>query len=220
VGEGAFEIVVCNNNSTDATGELAAAAGATVVFEGHNQIARARNAGAAQAGGEWLIFIDADSCLSPALLAETLRQIRQKNAGGGGAVVAFDTEKLPLHVRVGLGSWNLMSRSFRWAAGSYVFCLRQAWLETGGFEERWYAGEEIPFSRRLKKWCRRHGKRFRIVTSASLVTSSRKLDNYGVWQLCRLLGALAWPGALTRREKCGYWYDPAARSQPSGKPRK
>ena len=43
------EIVVCDNNSTDATAALARAGGARVVFEPVNQISRARNAGAAAA---------------------------------------------------------------------------------------------------------------------------------------------------------------------------
>ncbi len=55
------ELIVCDNNSTDRTAEIARAAGAKVVFEPVNQIARARNCGAAAAGGDWLIFVDADS---------------------------------------------------------------------------------------------------------------------------------------------------------------
>ena len=56
-----FELIVCDNNSTDRTAEIARAAGATVVFEPVNQIARARNRGAAAATGDWLVFVDADS---------------------------------------------------------------------------------------------------------------------------------------------------------------
>ena len=41
-----WECVVCDNNPTDCTAELARAAGATVVFEPVNQIGRARDAGA------------------------------------------------------------------------------------------------------------------------------------------------------------------------------
>ena len=55
------QLVVCDNNSTDRTAELARAAGALLVFEPINQIARARNRGAAAATGDWLIFVDADS---------------------------------------------------------------------------------------------------------------------------------------------------------------
>ena len=54
-------MLVCDNNSTDHTGEIAEAAGARVVFEKHNQISRARNAPGNAAKGEWIIFIDADS---------------------------------------------------------------------------------------------------------------------------------------------------------------
>jgi len=42
------EVIVCDNNSTDATAAIARAAGATVVFEPVNQIARARNRGRKQ----------------------------------------------------------------------------------------------------------------------------------------------------------------------------
>src|SRR4051812_9742310 len=62
------ELIVCDNNSTDRTNQIAQEAGARVVFEPVNQIARARNTGAAAATGEWLLFVDADSQPSPELL--------------------------------------------------------------------------------------------------------------------------------------------------------
>src|SRR5690349_2190828 len=54
------ELVVCNNNSSDATADVAQREGARVVFEGVNQIGRARHAGACAATGDWLVFVDAD----------------------------------------------------------------------------------------------------------------------------------------------------------------
>ncbi|NJK91223.1 MAG: glycosyltransferase family 2 protein [Blastochloris sp.] len=60
-----YEVIVCDNNSTDSTSDLARAAGARVVFEPHNQIAKARNTGAQSTLGEWLCFVDADSQVSP-----------------------------------------------------------------------------------------------------------------------------------------------------------
>jgi len=50
-GSGGWELIVCDNNSTDRTAGIAHAAGARVVFEPHNQISRARNRGAAAAAG-------------------------------------------------------------------------------------------------------------------------------------------------------------------------
>src|SRR5687768_18403295 len=72
------ELIVCDNNSTDRTAEIARAAGATVVFEPHNQIGRARNAGAARATGRWLVFVDADSHPTPALLADAAAAMRDR----------------------------------------------------------------------------------------------------------------------------------------------
>src|SRR5262249_59692752 len=71
------EVIVVDNNSTDRTAAIAHAAGATVVFEPVNQISRARNAGARVAQGDWFLFVDADSALHPATLAELLRHIRR-----------------------------------------------------------------------------------------------------------------------------------------------
>ena len=70
------EIIVCDNNSTDKTAEIARAAGATVVFEPVNQIARARNSGAAVATGDWLVFVDADSHPTPGLFLDVAEQIK------------------------------------------------------------------------------------------------------------------------------------------------
>lgn len=72
-----WELVVCDNNSTDRTAEIARAAGARVIFEPVNQIGRARNTGAAAASGRWLLFIDADSQPSAALLADAAALTRR-----------------------------------------------------------------------------------------------------------------------------------------------
>src|SRR5712692_1163973 len=55
------ELVACNTNTTDRTAESAKGLGAQVVFEPVTQGGRARNAGAACAGGGWMFFVDADS---------------------------------------------------------------------------------------------------------------------------------------------------------------
>src|ERR1051325_10270329 len=69
------EVIVCDNNSTDGTGDVARAAGAGGGFEPVNQISRARNAGAARARGDWLVFVDADSHPSPGLFADAATAI-------------------------------------------------------------------------------------------------------------------------------------------------
>src|SRR5277367_5421597 len=84
------ELIVCDNNSTDRTAELARAAGATVVFEPINQIARARNKGAEAATGDWLVFVDADSHPSKELFADVAGAVASGKFLYGGCTIRFD----------------------------------------------------------------------------------------------------------------------------------
>src|SRR5262245_28965374 len=81
------ELIVCDNNSTDRTSEVARAAGAMVVFEPVNQIARARNCGAKAATGDWLIFVDADSHPCPELFNEVAERIASGCCIAGGCTL-------------------------------------------------------------------------------------------------------------------------------------
>ena len=203
----ASELIVCDNNSTDGTAEIARAAGAIVVFEPVNQISRARNRGAAAASGDWLLFVDADSLPSGNLLRETLQAIHSGSCLAGGATVAFETRDL--HVRFWLVLWNAWSRLMKRAAGSFVFCEAAAFLELGGFSESLYAGEELDLFRRLKRLARRRGKRIVILHRHPLLTSDRKTRLYTTREhLAFLLRTLLTGGrTLRRREDCSVWYD-------------
>ena len=201
-----YEIVVCDNNSSDRTAEVARAGGARVVHEPHNQISRARNTAARAARGRWLIFVDADTLVSPELLAATLRRFEGGRVCAGGAALKFGLEDLHCTAASMLWVWNRVSALARLAAGSYVYCYRQAWEECGGFDERVYAGEEIYFSRRLKRWARQHGLRFEILTETPVVTSARKVEWYGQGELLWSALKMLRPGAVKRRDDCGLWY--------------
>src|SRR5947199_10327932 len=84
------ELIVCDNNSTDRTAAIAREAGASVVFEPLNQISRARNAGAAQARGDWIVFVDADSWPTPELFDDAAQAIESGDCLPGGATVRHD----------------------------------------------------------------------------------------------------------------------------------
>lgn len=59
------EIIVVENGSTDRTAFIAQEAGATVYSLKEKSRSLARNFGASQARGDWLIFLDADVILNP-----------------------------------------------------------------------------------------------------------------------------------------------------------
>ncbi len=209
----AGEIVVVDNNSDDATAQVAREWGARVVFEPVNQISRARNAGARHARGEWLIFVDADTLVPPGLLGRALENLKA-GACGGGALIAPD-RPLPWPYRQGLRGWNLFSRIFRVAAGSFIYCRRDGFEAVAGFSQEVYAAEELIFSRGLKRWARRNGDRpFVIVEDPPVVTSTRKVNWYASWHLGLMAMVLGlFPFALRSRRLCHLWY-----RRPAGTP--
>jgi glycosyltransferase involved in cell wall biosynthesis len=202
----AYEVVVCDNGSTDATAVVAGAAGARVVREPHRQIARARNAAAAASSGVWLVWLDADAMLTAEVLGATLSALDSGRVCGGGARVELEGAPLDRAARCAVGGWNWIAANFRLAAGSYFYALRGGWADTGGFDEAVYAGEEIGFSRTLKRWGRARGLRFHVLGHA-VPSSARKVEQFTVWQTVRQLAICAWPGNLGRRDRCAFWYE-------------
>jgi glycosyltransferase involved in cell wall biosynthesis len=145
------EIIVVDNNSSDATAEIARRRGARVVFEKINQISRARNAGAAHARAEYLLFVDADTLISAELLGRALDNLQQEDCCGGGATVSPD-RPLEFFYQIGLLFWNRLSVRFGMAAGSFVYCRKEGFEAVGGFSQKVYVGEEIWFSINYGKW--------------------------------------------------------------------
>ncbi|HUB87308.1 MAG TPA: glycosyltransferase, partial [Verrucomicrobiae bacterium] len=164
-----FEIVVCDNNSTDRTTEIARAAGATVVFEPINQIARARNSGAAAATGDWLVFVDADSHPSAELFADVAEQIVSGKCLAGGTTVRLDVRNFSGDSASWI--WNRVSRLFKLLAGSFIFCEATAFRKIGGFSNELFAGEELELSGRLKHFARAQKKKVVILHRHPLTTS-------------------------------------------------
>lgn len=201
------ELVVCDNNSTDRTAELARAAGAKVVFEPVNQIGRARNTGAAGASGDWLIFVDADSQPSVELFADVAATIQDGRYLAGGSTVRLEG-RYPIASLITQG-WNLLSRAMRWAAGSFIFCEAAAFREVGGFSHELYASEEIDLSKRLKRLARQRDKRVLILHRHPLATSARKMHLYTPGEHLRFLLKTVWQRGrpLRKREECLTWYD-------------
>ena len=201
-------LVVVDNNSTDDTAAIAKAAGATVVFEPFNQIARARNAGAASVDPaiDALVFLDADSLCSEKLLGVALDRLASGELVGGGSIIAPDKPVMGSALRA-ISGWNWLSRRANLAAGCFVFCRRDAFDAIGGFSDKVYAGEELFLSRQLKRWGKKRSQLFRILDVDPVVTSVRKIEWYGPMSLLGQTLLVLIPGALFSRRLCRMWYD-------------
>ena len=193
-----YEIIVVDDSSTDRTAEVARDHGARVVAVNVRQIAAARNAGAREASGELLVFVDADTLVPDAVLRQAIAAWRG-GAVGGGAMATFP-EGTALWARTMIAGTCWFMRKVRWAPGCFVFARRDAFARVGGFDERFYASEEIHFSRALKK----RG-RFAIVTDR-VSTSARKADQFTLSQVAWQIVKLARPGSTKSRAGLEFWY--------------
>lgn len=196
-----YEVIVVDDASTDRTAEIAREHGAVVHRVALRQISAVRNAGAAKARGDVLVFLDADTMLPAPTLSAALRAL-EGGAAGGGAAVKFDG-RIPPYARLLLPVMTLSMRLVGWAAGCFIFARREAFEATGGFDEDVYASEEIWMSLALK----RQG-RF-VMLGRHVVTSGRKLRQYSYGEIVPLLGRLLLRGTrgVRTREGLELWYD-------------
>jgi hypothetical protein len=167
------EILVVDGGSTDDTVALARAAGARVI---HSRPGRARqmNAGAAQAAGNALIFLHADTLLPadyPEVVAGTLRE----PAVAAGAFRFQMGEKLAGQWLI---EWTANLRS-RWRQSPYgdqaLFLRKSLFEEIGGFAALPIM-EDCEIVRRLRN-------RGRVVTAAAAaITSGRRWRRLGLFR--------------------------------------
>lgn len=197
------EVIVVDDASTDATASIARQQGARVIRVEHRQIAATRNAGARQAQGDILFFVDADTLVNAPAIQSALRAIRT-GAVGGGCVPRFEGW-LPWWFRL---VEPLIKPAVRLAdflpSGACLFCTRNTFEMAGGFNEDYYAAEDALFVAALK----RQG-RFAILAE-TVVTSGRKARAHSFWSIAKLATRLVMRGSRGLRSRRGleYWYEP------------
>jgi len=141
----AAEVVVVDDGSTDETRPLLAAYGSRIraVHQSNRGTARARNAGAALATGEWLAFLDSDDAWLPRKLE---RQIARAAAEPGLGLVHCGVEEIDaagkvLARRIDGHEGSVAKRMLLFegptilGGGSTAIVPRAAFETLGGFDE-------------------------------------------------------------------------------------
>lgn len=198
--EEAFEIIVVDDASTDATVAIARSHGVRVVSVQHRHISATRNEGANHALGEVLMFVDADTHVSGKLVKQALRALAEGVQGGGAVVRLHGNPRWLERVIVRIMSWGLRWKKL--SPGCFMFCTQQTFRAAGRFDETLFAAEDLALSQALK-----NNGSFVILSTPSY-TSDRKMrthtlaDHWRVVQQYRAQGL----DVLRSREHLGLWY--------------
>jgi len=195
------EIIVVDDASTDATPEIAEQASARVVSIHRRQIGAARNAGAREARGEFLFFVDADTRINQTHVTEAMALLEAGYTGGSarGVMDGF----IPWWGRILLHAFCTLYFGLNLGAGAFLFTTRRNFETTGGFDEQYFAGEEVYFSLALRKLGR-----FKVLREPVL-TSGRKLRMYPAKEILGtlLVMILGGPRMARSRARLRLWYD-------------
>lgn len=168
VAADACEIIVVDGGSTDNTVREAAAGGARVV-EGTRGRGPQMEIGANEAGGEWLVFLHADTRLEKGW-AGALRDLDPAVVGGAFLFRLDSTRRRYRLVEAGV---RLRCAALALPYGDQaLFARREAFLRAGGFGNTPIL-EDVDLVRRLRR-CGRL-----VFPSVRAVTSARRWEEHG-----------------------------------------
>ena len=207
-GPDAIEVIVGDNDSSDATAGIATARGCKVAHVAKRAIAATRNGGARIASGEIVCFIDADSRIH----VETFNAI--DDAVASGRVIVGATGVHPDRWSLGLIITWLIAVPIVYATGvdaGVIFCRRADFETVGGYDETMLYAEDIQLLLDLKRLGRTRGQRFARAKGARAITSTRKYDKHGDWHYLTAMPKVAFWMLIdkSRVEKYTreYWYE-------------
>ncbi len=140
-----IEIIVVDNNSTDATKEIAGIYTDKIYNFGSERSAQ-RNFGVRQANGKYVLYLDADMALSENVVSECVDKCER-----GGYIALYIPERI-----IGRGFWIKVrdfERSFynATAIDCVRFVRKDKFLEINGFDENLTGPEDWDFDRRIRE---------------------------------------------------------------------
>lgn len=168
---GPFEMIVVANGCTDRTADVARARGARTIELAQAGVSHARTVGAAAAAGTVLLFLDADTRLAPGAL-DAIAAAVPARGDYGTCRIRPDPRTLPAVVAT-----TLLALGHRLAGTSLgvLFCTRELFARSGGFDERLVAGEDNDLNARLH----RLGGRRVYLGHIDAYTSMRRFERLG-----------------------------------------
>lgn len=205
-----IELIVVDNASTDRTVEIANNFDVTIVREERHMISAVRNAGAKAAKSDLLCFLDADSEVSENVFTLVYDAMQSGDYIGGGAKMKLDQPGL-FFKGIALGS-QIMSY-ITGISAVLIYTKKETFEKLGGFDERYYAGEDLKFIFRLKNEGKKEGRQFKNIYDGFVITSARKFNVMTLSDIFSFARLLLNNKLMTRQDLCATWYDLSKRGE-------
>jgi len=145
------EVIVADANSTDRTREIARGFGAVVVEGGLPSVGR--NRGAQRAGGDYLVFLDADAVLpDDGFFARSLAEMEARNlASACPDITATEGLRARVFFWIYTRFVRLTVRRHPHAIGTCIFIRRGVHEAIGGWDETIFYAEDNDYGHRASK---------------------------------------------------------------------
>ena len=166
------ETIVVDGGSTDRTVDIARGHDVSVL-SGPQGKAVQMNLGAMVAGGEFIVFLHADTVMPQGWIDHVRREMQQPGVVAGAFELRVDSDRPGLRVIEALA--NFRSRRFGMPYGDQaIFTKTDIFKALGGFPDQPIM-EDFELVRRLNK----RGKV--SIAPAAVVTSARRWNERGIW---------------------------------------
>jgi glycosyltransferase involved in cell wall biosynthesis len=177
-----YEILVCDYGSTDGTIQIAKEYGARVLSVNRPSASFARNYGAFNARGQYVVFLDADTTMSSSCLSLFKREAEVGTLGGFARVKWATDVKLYEVFRKYMINPIYFLASLLKSAISYPCCCfykKDIFLNTDGFDTRTAIFSNFDLNRDIL----RQGN-LKFLQSAVCFTSDRRVRDLGIPSYC------------------------------------
>jgi glycosyltransferase involved in cell wall biosynthesis len=174
-----FETIVVTNGCTDRTAEVVRGKCDQLIELEERGLGPARNTGGAQARGELLIFLDADTILEPNALRIIAKSFKPSHAAGTLRGVP-DVPRWSYKLIYFLKNFVHQSHAHHGSSG-VILCWKKHFDAVGGFDNELYLRENSDLMKKL----RRFGG-YKYISSTPAITSMRRYDKTGTAEMVLL----------------------------------
>lgn len=148
----AAEVIVVDNGSTDGSGEIARAHGARVIPAPGLRVGAVRNAGAREARGRIVAFVDADNEVAGSWLAGCAEALADPSVGAAGLPYQAPPDATWVQRVYDQLRWRPASRAdTEWLSAGNIALRREVFDQLGGFDETLEACEDVDLCARVRR---------------------------------------------------------------------